>query len=88
MYISCIHYIPKLTGHDMAELLELAHNRVDSSTATQFEKVRKTELATLLGVCSEHRAGGRYRSTAVATGHPAAAAPQHGAQQQTRAVSL
>ena len=36
---------------------------------------------------AERRTGRIYRSTAAAVRHPAAAAPQHGAQQQMRAVS-
>jgi len=39
------------------------------------------------GVAAERHAGSRYRSTAAAAVRPAAAAPQHGAHQQMRAVS-
>jgi len=36
---------------------------------------------------AERRASRRYQSTAAAAGHPAAAVPEHGAQQQMRALS-
>ena len=39
------------------------------------------------GFAAECRVDRRYRSTAAAAGRPAAAAPQHGAQQQMQAAS-
>jgi len=48
---------------------------------------RLTADATCIGFAAERRAGRRYQSTAAAAGRPAATAPQHGAQQQMRAVS-
>jgi len=46
-----------------------------------------TDAACGGGFAAERRAGRRYRLTAAVAGRPAAAAPQHGAQQQMRAVS-
>jgi len=40
------------------------------------------------GFATERHVGRRYRPTSAAAGRPAAAAPQHGTQEQMRAVSL
>ena len=47
-----------------------------------------TKAAACGGFAAERRAGRRNRSTAAAAGRAPAAAPQHGSQQQMRAVSL
>jgi len=46
-----------------------------------------TAAAACGGFAAERRADVRYRLTAAAAGRPPAATPQHGAQQQMRAVS-
>ena len=77
-------------------------NNVASFTGTAQQRLRNCRASVRLSVCLSHHptaaaaCGGfaaerrvhrMYRSIAAAAGRPAAASPQHGAQQQLRAES-